>query len=52
MPIGPSKDAAAALRRSGVDAQLLLTARAGHNLHLESPDEFAQQVIGRIGTGE
>jgi len=48
MPPGPSLRAAAALRVHGVDADFLLTPRAGHNLHLQNPDVFVRQVLGRV----
>ena len=48
MPPGPSALACAGMRRHGVDAQVLLTPRAGHNLHLENPESFCAQVAGRI----
>lgn len=48
IPSGPSANAAAALRRHGVDAQLFLTPRAGHNLQLENPDAFVAQISARI----
>ena len=48
LPPGPSLRAAAALRVHGVDADFLLTPRAGHNLHLQNPDVFVRQVLGRV----
>jgi pimeloyl-ACP methyl ester carboxylesterase len=47
MDARPGFAAAAALSARGVDAACLLTPRAGHNLHIESPDELIEQVVAR-----
>jgi len=50
MPSAPGFDTAEKMRASGVDAACLLTPRAGHNLFLDNPDAFAEQVVARCAT--
>jgi pimeloyl-ACP methyl ester carboxylesterase len=47
MPAQPGFDVVKELRERGVDAACLLTPRAGHNLFLDQPDAFVEQVVAR-----
>ena len=47
LQVSPGEDAARALRAKGVDARVLYTPRAGHNLQLDNPEGFAAHVIAR-----
>jgi abhydrolase domain-containing protein 5 len=45
--VSPGEDTARALRAKGVDARVLYTPRAGHNLQIDNPEAFVGHVVAR-----